>query len=330
MTVEAHYQPNGDQRELAGAFADTLSQLLPIARLRKTLGESAETWSALERLGLFGIAVPEVSGGVGLGAVEEALIVIGLGRCLASPAVLATLGAVHAPRTVSTQTVRAAAAFGDEIVTVVEDACIEALLVRTPGGAELRAVGALGERVDGQWMANLLQGAEPGENLGTFDDTGVLRLRLIDAAALAGLAHAALDMAVAYAKFREQFGRPIGSFQAVKHHCANMAIAARSATDLTTFAAVAVDRGRDDAAVQVESAFVVAAGAALENAGKNIQIHGGIGFSDEADPHLFLKRAQLQIAIGGGVEAALDRLAGLRSDADQSLAPVRAGAEERA
>jgi alkylation response protein AidB-like acyl-CoA dehydrogenase len=117
---------------------------------------------------------------------------------------------------------------------------------------------------------------------------------------------------VAYAGIREQFGRPIGSFQAVKHHCANMAIAARCARDQTTFAAVAIDEERPDAQLQVECAYLIAATAALENAGKNIQIHGGMGFSDEADPHLFLKRAQLLIAIAGGLEAATSRIANIK------------------
>ena len=135
-----------------------------------------------------------------------------------------------------------------------------------------------------------------------------MRLRLIDAAALAGLAQAALEMAVGYAGMREQFGRPIGSFQAVKHHCANMALSSRLACDQVSFAAVAVDDGRDDAALQVESAFFVAGSAAIENAGKNIQIHGGIGFSDEAEPHRLLKRSRLLIDIAGGLEAATTRI----------------------
>jgi alkylation response protein AidB-like acyl-CoA dehydrogenase len=147
------------------------------------------------------------------------------------------------------------------------------------------------------------------EPVARFDAAGVLRLRLIDAAVLAGTATAALEMAVAYALVRQQFGRPIGSFQAVKHHCASMAIAARCARDQVSFAAVALDDGRDDAELQVECALWSAGSAALDNAGKNIQIHGGIGFSDEADPHLYLKRAQLQISIAGGLEAANRRVA---------------------
>ncbi len=121
-------------------------------------------------------------------------------------------------------------------------------------------------------------------------------------------------MSVAYAGTREQSGRPIGSLQAVKHPCANMAMAARCARDQTGFAAVALDEGRPDAQLQVECAFFVAGSAALESAGKNIQIHGGMGFSDEADPHLFLKRAQLLIAIAGGLEAASWRIANTKAD----------------
>jgi len=145
-----------------------------------------------------------------------------------------------------------------------------------------------------------------------FEAPQLSRLRLIDAAALAGISQAALDMSVAYAGTRTQFGRPIGSFQAVKHHCANMVSAARRARDQTVLRRFAIDEGRDDAALQVECALFVAGSAALENAGKNIQIHGGMGFSDEADPHLLLKRAQLLSTIAGGLEAANERIANIK------------------
>jgi alkylation response protein AidB-like acyl-CoA dehydrogenase len=166
---------------------------------------------------------------------------------------------------------------------------------------------------DRHWLASLREVDGLAEPLARFDPAQTLRLRLIDAAALAGIGQAALDMAVAYAGIRSQFGRPIGTFQAVKHHCANMAIAARCARDQTSFASVAIDEGRPDAALQVECALFVAGTAALEIAGKNIQLHGGIGFSNEADPHLFLKRAQLLIAVAGGLEAANERIANIQA-----------------
>jgi len=158
------------------------------------------------------------------------------------------------------------------------------------------------------WSSRLLEAAALGEAQAQADPAQTLRLRLLDAAALAGLAKAALEMAVGYAGMREQFGRPIGSFQAVKHHCANMALSSRLACDQVSFAAVAIDDAREDAALQVESALFVAGSAALDNAGKNIQIHGGIGFSDEADPHRLLKRARLLIQIAGGLEDAIIRV----------------------
>jgi alkylation response protein AidB-like acyl-CoA dehydrogenase len=148
-----------------------------------------------------------------------------------------------------------------------------------------------------------------GSALRTLDDRELQLLRLIDAAALAGIAQAALDMAVDYAKLREQFGRPIGSFQAIKHHCATMAIAARGAADAASFAAVAFDSERADTPHRIESALLFAAAGAIDNAGTNIQVHGGIGFSAEAEPHLLLKRAQLLAALAGGAEAMAERVA---------------------
>lgn len=307
------YQPSREQRALIAELETSISDILPVARLHKSKTESAETWSALEQLGLFGLAVAEEAGGVGLGAVEETLVVISLGRCLAGPTVLATLGAAHIKgrNAIAAPGGRVAAGFRRDGIIAVNDPDAPYILLRSEEGAALHEMPSTGQLINSPWLVDLVRLEMSGRMIATLDAAGLVRLRLIDAAALAGLADAAMAAAVAYAKLREQFGRPIGSFQAVKHHCANMATAARTALDLVTFAAVAIDSGRPDAAQMVESAFVVAASAALENAAKNIQIHGGIGFSDEADAHLFLKRAQLLVAIGGGVEAATDRLASL-------------------
>jgi alkylation response protein AidB-like acyl-CoA dehydrogenase len=189
------------------------------------------------------------------------------------------------------------------------------VLLRDRNGAALHVHPSTSRAVDDRlWLAGLRELDEAGEQLARFDESELARLRLNAAAALAGIAQTALEMGVAYAGVREQFGRPIGTFQAVKHHCANMVTAARCARDQTNFAAVALDEGRADAQLQIECAFFVAGTAALENAGKNIQIHGGMGFSDEADPHLLLKRAQLLITIAGGLEAANSRIADMKVD----------------
>jgi alkylation response protein AidB-like acyl-CoA dehydrogenase len=316
MSVELRYQPDPDQLELVAAFGEPLAAVLPLARLHESAHETPAVWSELEGLGLFGVAVPEEAGGSGLGIVEETHIAMALGRSLASPAVLATLAA--APAWTDGQTRRTAAGYRTARgAVVVDEPGADFFLVQGEGVATLHAAAPLGNEGgdDRQWLGQLRPAPELGDAIATFEGDKLLRLRLLNAAALAGVAEAAVAMAVDYAKLREQFGRPIGAFQAVKHHCANMAIAARAATDLASAAAVALADGRPEAALQIESAFLIAGAAAVENAGKNIQVHGGIGFSDEADPHLLLKRAQLLVTIGGGLEAALDRVATLEGPA---------------
>jgi hypothetical protein len=116
---------------------------------------------------------------------------------------------------------------------------------------------------------------------------------VLAAAEAAGVAERALEMSVEYAKVREQFGRPIGSFQAIKHRCADMAVRAEVARSAVTYAAVAIEEARDDAPLAVHIAKSLATEAAITNAAENIQNHGGIGYTWEADAHLYLKRARL-------------------------------------
>jgi alkylation response protein AidB-like acyl-CoA dehydrogenase len=312
------YHPSSDQLALASTIEESLVPLLPISRLHVSAEEDERIWSSLSDIGIFAITTREEDGGSALGAVEEALIATSLGRQLAAPSVLATMGAAHAA--IAGQGLGAAGHRGRRIAAgfrrgnrtvVVQDDGADLVLVREADAAGVFATASAASRpLDGRlWLAHLAEYTSLGEPVARLDASRLLRLRLLDAAALSGIATAALDMGVAYAGTREQFGRPIGSFQAIKHHCANMAISAGCARDQVGFAAVAVDDSRGDAALQVECALWVAGCAALDNAAKNIQIHGGIGFSDEADPHLCLKRARLLITIAGGLEAANQRIA---------------------
>jgi alkylation response protein AidB-like acyl-CoA dehydrogenase len=100
-------------------------------------------------------------------------------------------------------------------------------------------------------------------------------------------------MAVEYAKARQQFGKPIGSFQAIKHLCADMAIRAEAAACQVIFAALVQAEGHAGVDFHSVAAKLVAVEAALQNAAQNIQIHGAIGFTAEADAHLFIKRAHV-------------------------------------
>jgi alkylation response protein AidB-like acyl-CoA dehydrogenase len=320
VEVETRYQPSADQLALVSTIEESLSDLLPLSRLHASAVEDAKTWSSLEEIGIFAVTVSEDEGGSGLGAVEEAMIVTALGRHLASTAVLATLATTHAvgrdAATVLGRRVAAGYRHGTRAI-LVDDVSPAFVLLRDGDVASLHECqGHASRAVENRlWCADLRELTGLGAPLARVEGPRMLRLRLIDAAALAGIAQAAVEMAVAYAQVRQQFGRPIGTFQAVKHHCANMAMAARCARDQVTFAAVALDDGRDDAPLQVESALLVAGSAAIDNSGRNIQVHGGMGFSDEADPHLLLKRAQLQITLAGGLEATTARVANIKPSA---------------
>lgn len=315
---EAPYHPSAEQVALASTIDESLRELLPLSRLHGTSHEDDATWESLEEIGVFAISLSEELGGSGLGAIEEALIAMALGRRLASTGVLATIGAAHLRQYgggSESGALRVTAAYRDHgRIIIVDEPGASVVLLRDTASATLHRVpaGHYGRVVDDRlWLATLRHACDVGEPLARCDEPGLGRLRLIDAAALAGIAEATLEMAVAYAGVRQQFGRPIGSFQAIKHHCANMAIGARCARDQVCFAAAALDEGRVDAQLQIECALFVAGSAALENASKNIQIHGGIGFSDGGDPHLFLKRAQLLAALAGGLEAAGSRIAAI-------------------
>ena len=129
-------------------------------------------------------------------------------------------------------------------------------------------------------------------------DGAAVLARTLDVAAVAqaaeqlGGAQRALDMAVAYARTREQFGRPIGSFQAVKHRCADLLLEVESLRSAVNYAAAAV--AEDSAEIPVVAALVAAYASDVyfHVAAENIQIHGGIGFTWEHDAHLYFKRAK--------------------------------------
>jgi alkylation response protein AidB-like acyl-CoA dehydrogenase len=125
------------------------------------------------------------------------------------------------------------------------------------------------------------------------DPRAALHLRLLATAYAVGCADAACDMAADYAKIREQFDRPIGWFQSLKHICSDMAVRCAVARSQLYHAACALDADDAEAAFHIAAAKRVSDQAALENGRANIQVHGGIGMTDKAYPHLCLKRAHL-------------------------------------
>jgi alkylation response protein AidB-like acyl-CoA dehydrogenase len=145
----------------------------------------------------------------------------------------------------------------------------------------LKDVGVPAERVLG----------EPGHGWKLLDrivDRGKVGL----CAEMCGGAERVLEMSVEYAKVREQFGRPIGSFQAIQHKCANMLVEVESSKSATYYAAWAVANDVADAPLAAAMAKAYCSDAYRHTAGEGIQIHGGIGFTWEHDMHIYFKRAK--------------------------------------
>jgi alkylation response protein AidB-like acyl-CoA dehydrogenase len=130
--------------------------------------------------------------------------------------------------------------------------------------------------------------------------------RAVLAAEATGIAAQTTDMAAEYSKVRQQFGRPIATFQAVKHHVANMVVAREQATAATWDAGRAGLGGGDQFSYTAAIAAVLAVQAALGNANLSIQVHGGIGMTWEHDAHLYMRRATAIAAVAGAEQAAIE------------------------
>jgi acyl-CoA dehydrogenase len=161
-----------------------------------------------------------------------------------------------------------------------------------------------------------------GERLSSTSDE-VLQ-QLLDRAAvlvasdLVGIARKALTDTVEYDKQRVQFGRPVGSFQSIKHALADLHTNVTMAEHAATYAAFALDTGRDDATLAVSVAKSKAADTARQAVSDMIQFHGGIGFTWEHDTHFYFKRAKRLEYAYGDASQHRERIARLRVDTAQS------------
>ena len=158
-----------------------------------------------------------------------------------------------------------------------------------------------------QVPADTLMGEEGGAGpaLARTIDLGITAL----AAEQAGGAQRCLDMTVAYLKDRVQFGKPLGSFQALKHRCADMMVQVESALIAAQRAADAADAGDADFPMLASLAKAYCSEAFYNCAADTIQLHGGMGFTWETDPHLYFKRARASAALFGDARAHRERIA---------------------
>jgi len=233
-------------------------------------------WQGLVDMGLTGLLVPEISGGMGLGLVEAALIAAECGRaCLAEPLVETAFVAVP------------------WLLARGETGDLAAI-------AEGRRTVPLAHAIN-PWVADgdeaPLTSVDPLRRLAAApaaatSDPLLLDLgALMSAAQMLGLADAMLAQAVDYAKIRTQFGQPVGAFQGLKHQLASCAVATEFAKPVVWRAAAALQDGAPGAPVHVSHAKVAAGDAALLAAETAIQVHGAMGYTYEVDLHFWMKRS---------------------------------------
>ncbi|MGV0851783.1 acyl-CoA dehydrogenase [Mycolicibacterium phlei] len=320
--------------DLAGAAFGQLNRVNSREAARATLeggpSHPAEIWSAAADLGWTGLAISEEYGGSGFGLAELAVVLEAQGHELCPGPFLPTVAAAVVidrcgsdslraellPGLADGSTVAALAASGT--VTVGADLVVTGqspAVLGAPDAALLVAIAGddvvVVDAAAGGVTVTPLEAMDPTRSLGAVafrevkvTEDRVLRgaarkartvFRILTSAEAVGVSWAAMEMAVDYAKVREQFGRTIGTFQAVKHHAANMLVNAEAATAATW------DAARGDDLDGVWFAAAVAAANAIRtqifNVQTNIQLHGGIGFTWEHDAHLYLRRARTLAAV---------------------------------
>jgi alkylation response protein AidB-like acyl-CoA dehydrogenase len=372
-----HLEFTAEQDELRDGVRGMLARECPISLVREVVekGTSPDAlWSQMVELGWPALTVPESAGGLGMGAVELAVVVEELGRVLAPGPYLPTVtefapvvaeagspeqrerflggvaageltgtlalveesGSVDVGRVAATATPDGAGfVLHGMKQTVVEASAADeiAVIARTPDTRGDDGVGAF-------VVARADLGVEPIEALdasrplarvaldGVRVDadralgapgpgTAVAVRRAVDVATTAlavetvGAAQAIFDITLAYAKQREQFGSPIGSFQAIKHKFADMLVALERARATSYFAALTIAEDDDRRALATSTAKAAAGDCAALLAKEGIQIHGGIGYTWEHDMHLYVRRVKSSSLLFGNAAQHRARVADL-------------------
>lgn len=278
-------------------------------------GLDPATWRELAAMGVFGIAVSEAEGGVGLGQAEAAIVAEELGRVAApGPLIATSLAAGLVDGAIDGQAIVGAVESDDDLVWIEHAEHLDALLMF---GDELGLVSdipsgdAVRRPLDPLTPCRVVVAGDLTARMTIAADLDVLRQRadLLVAATQVGLGQAAVDLGVGHALTREQFGRVIGSFQAVKHQLAAAVVTVEIARAGVHAAAVHLDDGDADARRAIAGARLLASRAADVAARACIQVHGGMGFTWELDAHLFLKRSMVLDTSFGGLDAARDAYA---------------------
>jgi alkylation response protein AidB-like acyl-CoA dehydrogenase len=257
------------------------------------------SWAELAELGWTGVSLPEELGGAGLGFVEQAILHEELGR-MAAPGPFYSTVAVALPALPPDEQARVAAGETTWVLALgplVPDLDTAEHVAVVGGDSVYELVGAereILETSDESRPLGVVVGGGPGRLLSSSDTLPLVRLRSLAALAMeaCGAGRRALELAVEYAAQREQFGRPIGSYQAVAHPLATAYMELELARSLAFWAAWCVDTDDPRADLACAAAKAHAAEAAVAACETAVQAHGGVGFTWEHVLHRLYKRAQ--------------------------------------
>jgi alkylation response protein AidB-like acyl-CoA dehydrogenase len=325
-----------DQRDIQRTARDLLNERATPARVREHADARTTDkalWRELSELGWPGIAVSEEYGGQGLGQIELSILCEELGRVVAPvpflPSAMAATVIEHGgsrelcerwlPGLASGETVGALGVAVDGVAELVIGAAEAQVIVLVEADGTARALAAEDleltpiEAIDPTRSA---ASVSADVNVGELPDgcVGLGRALISVSSELVGVCDRALSMTVDYVKDRKQFGVPVGAFQAVSHRCAQMLLDTEKARSTAAFAAWTADADPERLAEAAAMAKAAASDAGREVTAAAIQMHGGIGFTWEADVHWLFKRAQLDAALLGGAGRHRAQIAAILAD----------------
>jgi alkylation response protein AidB-like acyl-CoA dehydrogenase len=321
-----------EQREIQSTAKDFLASRFKPEKVRE-LAEARsyddDLWKQIAELGWPGIAISDQDGGQGLGMVELAVLLEQSGFACAPSPLLGTAGAAlviaaagsdeqRAEWLPKLATGEATGSFGGvsngDSTLFCDLPTADVAIVFDGEGALLASASELDfepvEAIDAT-RSYATVSSPAGERLEGDVDAGRDRLAVAIGAELTGIGQRALEMAVEYARERQQFGRQIGAYQAVSHRCAAMLLGVEESRSLTLYAAWAADAEPESLPMAAAMAASRSADAAWESAASALQVFGGIGFTWEHDLQFWLKRSRVAGRMLGSPRDHRDRVADL-------------------
>jgi alkylation response protein AidB-like acyl-CoA dehydrogenase len=327
-----NFDLNDEQQEIKRTAHEFLASRFRPEKVRE-LAEARSyddgLWKEISELGWPGIAIAEEDGGQGLGMVELAVLLEESGIACAPTPLLGSAGAALVisqagsdeqraewlPKLASGEVAGSFGGFADGQSTLFCDLPTADVVVTFDGEGALLAPASevdfeVFEAIDATRSYGLVSDAV-GERLPGDVDAGRDRVAVAIAAELTGIAQRTLEMAVEYARERQQFGRPIGAYQAVSHRCAAMLLATEESRSLTYYAAWAADAEPESLPMAAAMAGARAGDAGWEVPASALQIFGGIGFTWENDLQFWLKRGRVSSRMLGSPREHRERVADL-------------------